>query len=173
MIYKLFWLFVSMLRGIFFKRFGFPSLIASPLMLSKKKNISIGKRVRIMANARLETIANGKIIIEDNVSIGPNVNITAANIVHIYSDVTISANVFITDMDHDTKKSEKSVMDLPNKVSSGTTICERAFIGAGAVILAGSKISSDTVIGANSVVRLITEDSSIYAGNPVKMIRKK
>lgn len=55
-----------------------------------------------------------------------------------------------------------------------TIIKDYAWVGARAVILPGSLINTNCVVGANSVVcSTLCEENAIYAGSPAKMIRKK
>lgn len=51
-------------------------------------------------------------------------------------------------------------------------IGEHTFIGANCFILPGSKIGSNCIIGAGSVIRGIIPDDSIVIGNPAKVVKK-
>lgn len=160
-----------MFFSLFFKKIGMPSYLGRPTFISKFNQISIGRKVRVFPGARFETIGNGIIVIEDDVSIGPNVNITSANKVIISSGCTISANVFITDMDHNLDALESSVMSRMNDISEGTFIGENSFIGVGSVILAGTHLGKSSVVGANSVVRGEFSSKSLIAGAPATLKR--
>ena len=50
------------------------------------------------------------------------------------------------------------------------TIGNNVFIGIGAMILMGSKIGDNVIIGANAVVHGEIPDDSVVAGNPAKVI---
>jgi maltose O-acetyltransferase len=52
------------------------------------------------------------------------------------------------------------------RVSIGT----RVFVGAGAVILPGSTIGDDSIVGALAVVRGDVPPGSVVAGNPAKVV---
>lgn len=52
----------------------------------------------------------------------------------------------------------------------GVTIGENSFIGAGVVILPGSKIGKLCIIGAGAVVKGEIPDFSVVVGNPCKII---
>lgn len=54
-----------------------------------------------------------------------------------------------------------------------TIIGDDVWIGYGAIILSGVKISSGTVIAAGSLVTHDTESYCIYAGNPARKIRER
>jgi acetyltransferase-like isoleucine patch superfamily enzyme len=165
---KLFWALCTYAEYFMWGKLGWKSFVGRPTYILRKKNISIGSRVRILYGARMECGPTGRIIIEDNVSIGPNFNITAYGTVIIKSGVTISANCFITDMDHDISDSGISVMDARNIVLS-TTIGKNSFIGANSVILAGTELRHGVVVGANSTVRGIFGPEQIVAGSPAKV----
>lgn len=47
---------------------------------------------------------------------------------------------------------------------------EYSFIGAGAIILPGSKIGKYCIVGSGAVVKGAIEDYSIIVGNPAKKI---
>lgn len=49
-------------------------------------------------------------------------------------------------------------------------IGERVFVGAGAIILAGSRIGDDSIIGAGAVVRGDIPPASLVVGNPGKVV---
>ncbi len=146
--------------------------LGRPAFISRAHNISFGNRVRVYPNARLECGPDGHIKFGDNISVGPNINVTAYNAVEIGTGTTISANVFITDMDHDTSDPGRSVMDTPN-ILNETLIQENCFIGAGAVILAGTVLERGCVVAANSTVRGKFGPNQVIAGSPANIIKAR
>ena len=108
------------------------------------KKISIGAGVRFNEGVFLNI---GKsLIIEDN--------------------VTISANVFITDTTSDIEL-------LPNHVHLRYPILikKNVWIGAGVIILPGVVIGEGSVIAAVSVLSQSTGDNEVWAGNPARKAR--
>ena len=92
----------------FFDRIGIPSYLGKPCFIEGCNRISIGKKTRIFPGIRLEAIGNGKIIIGDNCAIEQNVHITSMELdLIIEDDVTIAANTFITNLDHEYKDVKK------------------------------------------------------------------
>ena len=51
-------------------------------------------------------------------------------------------------------------------------IKKHTWIGANAILLAGTKISEDSIIGAGSVVKGSFPQNCIIAGNPAKVVKK-
>lgn len=92
----------------------------------------------------------------------------------IGKDVVISTNVIILTHDY----SYNIGLRACNKAKAGDTalldsvsIGNDTFIGAGSIVLPGSKIGNYCVIGAGTVVKGIIEDYSVVIGNPCKIIK--
>ena len=168
---KVLWAFRAMVYGLLTK-VGMPSYIGKPVFISRISRITFGKRVRIYPGMRAEILGgNGCVEIGDNVSIGQNFHVVAANEkLLIGSNVTISANVFISNCDHTFDDEYKQCLELPLK-NKTTSIGNASFIGYGAVILAGTHIGRHCVVGANSVVRGRFPDNTMLAGNPACVVK--
>ena len=170
-IYKILWWVRGKMYTPLFHKFGVYSYLGKPSFIAGFCQITIGNMVRIFPGCRVEAICEGRIVICDDVSIGPGVNITATNLITIGNGCTFSSNVFVTDLDHSYEIKDVSVMRQPNVISKGTIISENCFIGTGAVILAGTKLGKQVIVGANSVVRGTFPDYSVIAGAPARVLR--
>jgi acetyltransferase-like isoleucine patch superfamily enzyme len=170
-MYKIIWGIVALFYAPFFNKFSFPSHIGIPIFTSGLKNVVINKRVRIMPGLRIETHNNGKIVFEENVSIGQNFHITSASNLIIGSDSTILGNVFITNIDHDYQEIGKHILDQQMIVKE-TKIGKNCFIGYGAAIQAGTVLGYQCVVGANSVVRGNFPDYSVIVGSPARIVKR-
>ena len=87
--------------------------------------------------------------------------------------VVIFTNVIILTHDWSFLKGLIAINKVNECISSfhnGVSIGENSFIGAGAVILPGTKIGKFCIIGAGSVVKGNIPDYSIVVGNPCKII---
>lgn len=85
--------------------------------------------------------------------------------------MTISGNVFISNVDRE--YSEIGVPVLKQSlISRETIIGDNCFIGYGAMILPGTKLGRQCVVGANAVVKGEFEDYSVIVGVPGKVIKK-
>lgn len=168
---KIFWAVRAIVYSLLTK-VGMPSYIGKPIFISRLSRITFGKRVRIYPGMRADILGeNGFVEIGDNVSIGQNFHVVAANErLLISNNVTISANVFISNCDHTFDDENKQCLELPLK-NKTTTISEASFIGYGAVILAGTFIGKHCVVGANSVVRGRFPDNTMLAGNPARVVK--
>ncbi len=152
---------------------GSHSYIGKPLFIQNKKRLFVGTNVRIYPGMRAEmTTRNASIRIGDNVSIGQNFHVVSYDSeLYIGENTTISANVFISNVNHDYH--ELNVHSLDQKMNvKNTEIGKYSFIGYGAVILPGTKLGKQCIVGANSVVKGKFPDYCVVAGNPARMIRK-
>ena len=96
-------------------KIGNRSYLAKPLYIVGYNKIKIGKRVRILPNIRIECHGNGKVIVGDNTSIGPNVSFISKDLdLIIGENTTISSNVFITNSSHGYYEIDVHIMDQPS-----------------------------------------------------------
>ncbi|MCB0802635.1 MAG: acyltransferase [Flavobacteriales bacterium] len=116
-------------------------------------NVEIGERVIIPPGTILSTYPNNpnsKIVIENDVLLGPNVSIYSST--HNFDDTSIP------------------IKDQGYNVSS-VLLKKGCWIGVNSVILPGVTIGQNAVIGANSVVTKDVPDYTIAAGSPAREIR--
>lgn len=174
MIFKIFWILRGLVYKPFFGKFAFPSYIGKPIFIGNFKRIFIGKRVRIFPGARIEVIdKNSSIVFEDNISIGQNLHIISGGgqELKIGKNTTFSANVFVTNIDHQYDEINKHILEQP-LVSAKTQIGENCFIGYGAVIQAGTILGKQCIVGANAVVRGTFPDYSVIVGVPARIVKR-
>lgn len=171
MISKIFWLLRALCLKPFMGAFGLKSYIGKPIFLSNMRKIYIGSRVRIYPMARIEVLGDGRISICDNVSIGQCFHLISAHNVIIGKDTTISANVFISDVEHQYSSIDVHIMEQPLMFDK-TIIGSNCFIGYGAVIRAGTHLGHQCIVGANAVLKGTYPDYCVIAGNPGKIIKK-
>lgn len=168
---KYVWALRALLYKPFFKHIGCMSYMGKPCFIEGCKGISIGKKTRIFPGIRMEAIGTGEITIGDNCAIEQNVHIISqSNKLTIGSDTTISANVFISNVDHEYEDVSKSVMDQP-LIEKKTKIGKGCFIGFGASILPGSILGNHCIVGSNAVVKGTYPDNCVIAGTPARVIR--
>ena len=169
---KYIWAFRSILYKPFFKHVGNMSYIGRPCFIEGCKGISIGSKTRIFPGIRMEAIGNGEIIIGDNCAIEQNVHITSADIqLIIEDDVTVLANTYITNLNHNYENIENSILEQGYRVKR-TQIGKGCFIGFGAAIQAGTILGAHCVVGAHSVVKGTFPDYCVIVGAPARIIKR-
>lgn len=112
--------------------------------------LSIGNNVGI-SNSTF--VATTEIVIEDDVRIGGSCKIWDTDFHSLDPNIRINED-------------DKVVNSRPIRISKG------AFIGADTIILKGVILGKNAVIGAGSVVSKDIPANEIWAGNPVRFIKK-
>ena len=108
------------------------------------ENITIGKNVFI--NHACTFMDRGGITLEDNVLIGPKVNLITTN--------------------HPIHPSERRAT-----ISHPIVIKKGAWIGVGATILAGVTVGENSIVAAGAVVSRDVPSNTVVAGIPAKVIK--
>lgn len=172
MICKLFWLLRALFYKPFFGKMGRMSYIGKPTYLGNMKRIFVGNKVRIFPGARIEVVSKtSSIHFQDNIAIGQNLHITSGGTLIIGKNTTMAGNVTITNIDHDYRMINVSIIDQPLLISE-TEIGENCYIGKGVMIQAGTKLGIQCIVGANAVVRGSFPDYCVIVGNPGKVVKK-
>lgn len=169
----------SFFNRIPYSFFGEKSIIYKPDRIIGKKYISIGNGVTILQHARIEAIDeygqahfSPKITVGDGTSIEQNAHIAAAGDLTIGRNVTISANVYISDCKHDFHELDVDVIKQ-KLIFDKTEIGDYCFIGYGACIFPGVELGKQCVVGANSVVlKGEYPDRCVLAGVPARIVKK-
>ncbi len=155
--------------------------------------IRLGRGVDIGGRAELRVTCGGTITIEDGVSIerdvlihaeggavvigrdgfvGRGSQIVALESVTIGPDALIAAGVVIRDGDHRFDDPSRPIREQGHDVRP-IRIGADVWLGAHAVITAGSTIGDGSVIGANAVVRGEVPPFAVAAGIPARVIRRR
>lgn len=126
------------------------TLIEPPFHCDDGKNIFVG--THFYANYNLTVLDHDKVIIGNNVLLGPNVTLTTA---------THSQDYRIRNDD-----GESDIMGAP------IVIEDDAWLGANVVVMPGVTIGKHSIIGAGSVVTKDVPADTVVAGVPAKVIKK-
>ncbi|WP_340112668.1 DapH/DapD/GlmU-related protein [Maribellus mangrovi] len=121
------------------------SYVQIPVFINHAEFVSVGKNVYI--NHACTMLALGKIYIEDNVLIGPKVNLTSEG--------------------HPIDPENRRALEVKPVV-----IKRNAWIGAGATIMAGVTVGENSIVAAGAVVNKDVPANTIVGGIPAKFIKK-
>lgn len=116
------------------------------------KNISIGRNVVIRPGSVIEADEFARVIISDDVMLGPNVYMYVNN--------------------HRFERRDIPLIEQGYYPSEDIVIGEGAWIGANATLLCGVTIGRNAVVAAGSVVTKNVADFAIVAGAPAKKIKE-
>jgi len=148
-------------------------------------DVKLGKNVRLFSFVNLygceigdNTKIGAFVEIQKNASIGQNCKISSHTFicegVHIEDDVFIGHNVtFINDLYprattlSGTMQTDQDWKVIPTYVKRGGSI------GSSATILAGVTIGENAIVGAGAVVTKDVPSSTVVAGNPAKVLRRR
>lgn len=104
-------------------------------------------------------------------SIGRGSHLVAHRSLVVGDDVITGPNCYLTDQNHtfadpDTPIGRQWPSEDPVEVGSGS------WLGAGCVLLPGTRLGRQTVVGAGAVVRGAFPDHAVLAGVPARMVRR-
>ncbi len=131
-------------------------------------------RVGLTSQVIIQTLDDGIVEIGNN-SGGSSIVISAMNHVRIGSNVRIGGNVRIFDHDfHSLDITERATQPLHRQTirNAPVIIGDGVFIGTQAMILKGTTIGENSIIGAGSVVSGRIPPGEIWAGNPARFVRR-
>jgi acetyltransferase-like isoleucine patch superfamily enzyme len=137
-------------------------------------NLKIGKSFKCDGDLWIGIYSDdGEISICDNVSASGPLIITAISKVTIGSNTLFGPNVFLSDHLHGNPKSSFFFETLPSNrelFSQGPIeIFDAVHFGINVVVLGGTTVEENVVVGANSLVRGHLLSNSIYFGAPARL----
>jgi acetyltransferase-like isoleucine patch superfamily enzyme len=109
--------------------------------------------------------------IGDRTMIGRGSHIVGHFSIEIGSDVQTGPYVYITDQNHGYENPDEVVhVQWPNDVP--VVIGDGSWLGTGVVILPGTVLGKNVVVGAGAVVRGTFPDHCVVAGVPARIVRR-
>lgn len=138
-----------------------------------KFNCSLGSNfVGLFKTCTVAVLKNASLEIGDHSGFS-GVSIYCADKISIGKYVNFGGNVCIWDTDfHPLDYGERRVHNVQQIKSAPIIVEDDVFVGANSIILKGITIGARSIIGAGSVVSKNIPPDEIWAGNPVKFIRK-
>jgi acetyltransferase-like isoleucine patch superfamily enzyme len=166
----IFWKCILFFNG---SSIGKNAIIHGQVKLASDKNrpIHIGENVIIMQGVIISTSQKGKIYIGNDVYIGEYTVITSNEEIIIQDNVMIAPHNNIVDFDH-------KFSNLGNITSKSSFVAEKIIIKKGAwvasscCVLKGTTIGEKAIIGAGSVVTKDVPACSVAVGNPASVIKR-
>lgn len=157
-----------------FESFSGPAIsLISPhteITMDYGAELRIGRNFKMRDGGKIRVRKGATCIIGNNSSINCNNMIACHERVEIGNDVQLSPNVQIYDHDHDFR-AEGGVKAGKFKTSP-VIIGNNVWIGANTVILRGTEIGDNCVIGAGCVIKGKYEDGSVIVQKREEEIRK-
>lgn len=150
---------------------------------SKVVNIQMGDNCCIMGTIIIYR-ATAKVILGNNVYIGPGTLLECTESIEIGNDVLVSGNCNIIDTNSHSLHSAERVNDTADWQKglvykdwsvvdcAGVCIKSNCWIGLKAIVLKGVTLEQGTIVGAGSVVTRNSEKFSLIAGNPARFIKQ-
>lgn len=191
------------IRGLF-KAIGRPNIdrsifVGKGVKLYSKKNLTVGKKVKLHNGVRIDALSKKKVIIGNNVVIGENsiINCTGslqhlgegikigdrtsfsndcffgcAGGIEIGEDVIVGQYVRFHAENHNYADKNRLIKEQ-GVTHKGIKIGNNCWIGSGAVFLDGAEIGDGCVVAANAVVTKKFENNTIIGGVPAKLIKER
>lgn len=148
--------------------------LVSPLTeieIGNKAKLTLGKLVRIRSGSKIKVRDGAKVEIGNNTSLNHNCIFVSYEKITIGRDVQFGPNVLIYDHDHDFR-ANNGIKELKYKTSP-VEIGNNVWIRANVVILRGTNIGDNCVVGAGSVIKGEFKDSSIIYQKRETIINNK
>ncbi len=153
----------ALLKLFYFRRFHYhpverfsPNVVVS---MGKGASMKLGRMVRAHSGCRFSALAGGRLQIDDGCSFGCQCILVCRHSIHIRKGVEFGPNVLIYDHDHDFRA--EGGLKAGKFKNSPVVIGENSWIGANVVILRGTTIGKNCVIGAGCVVKGNIPDNTL------------
>lgn len=174
---KLFYKLNHISYGKKLRLIGWPFLFRYPkAVLTLGENVSINSSffsnlIGLYQRTIIIARGEGKIHIGDGVGIS-GATVYARNKIVIEDHVLVGANTKIFDNDfHSLDAQERNVNDFTKLDCRPVHIGKNVFIGCNCLILKGTEIGANSIVGAGSVVCGKFPENVIIAGNPARVIK--
>lgn len=177
-----------------FSYFGENAKILPPYRILNPGNISIGDSTAIREGCHINAFRDlsflrsyispefindfseedyrydAKIEIGSENQIGRFFFVSCTSEIVLERNVLLSERVFLGDNNHTFSHRDVPIMQQPNKPGIPIYIGRGSWVGVGAVVLGGTRVGKNSVIGANSVCRGDYPDHAVIGPEPAKLL---
>ena len=141
--------------------------------------IEIGENVTIQANAEIvvykhhpHSAREGRLILGDNSVIGVGTVVLAAGgTIRLGRDSGIAQNSVVISASHPVRKGLRYLRGPWDDTRTGVELGDNVWVGAGCVLLPGTRINDNAVVAAGSVVNREIPAGEIWGGIPARKIK--
>ena len=144
---------------------GWVPLSGPKAVLLRLFGARIGKRSIIKPNVRIKY--PWRLHVGDHCWIGQEVWIDNLADVHLGDHVCLSQRAYLCTGSHDYSRRTFDLITSPISIGAGV------WVGAAAIVLAGVRLGSNTVIAAGSLVKDDFPSSSVVAGTPARTVKHR
>lgn len=136
--------------------------VSGTVIFKGKCNIGHGSKISVGSS--------GKLILGENFVITAETSIVAFTEIRFGNNCLLSWDILVMDTDfHKLKDEFGNIINKPRPIIIG----DRIWIGCRCLILKGSIIPNNCVIGADSIVsRELEKENCLYVGSPCKMVKE-
>jgi len=136
--------------------------VSGTVIFKGKCNIGHGSKISVGSS--------GKLILGENFVITAETSIVAFTEIRFGNNCLLSWDILVMDTDfHKLKDEFGNIINKPRPIIIG----DRIWIGCRCLILKGSIIPNNCVIGADSIVsRELENENCLYVGSPCKMVKE-
>jgi len=137
----------------------------------RAENISFNNPIGLTSPIQIQTYSKtANLIIGNDVGISGTI-ITCTTNIKIGNGVLLGANVRIFDSDFHPLVSNQRRYDRNGIFNKPISIGNNCWIGANVLILPGTRLGDNVVVGANAVVKGTFKDNCVIAGVPARIIK--
>jgi len=144
--------------------------VVSPSRLAVARNVSIQRGCVLHCGGKIWCDYGGYVRLGTGSTIGPYCIVYGAGGIELHEHVHLGPGVKI--MSQAGRHDRNRVTSHPTFIFDAVTIGAGTWIGAGAVILGGSRIGRCVSVAPNSVVSGDVPDYAVVSGNPARVMFK-
>lgn len=132
------------------------------LEFNKGSKVTLGKKIRVHSGSKIKVRSGAELIIGDNVKINYYCIFACQDKISIGEGTEFGPSVYLYDHDHDYKKGLSANSNEECFKKAPIEIGKNCWIGTNTIILRGTKIGDNCVIGAGCVVKGEVPNNTVY-----------